>query len=96
MLFAAIAAGRSCLGTSCGVTACQAGAVNAPKALIRNVKQEQDRRSHEVERDEHREDGGDHRIGGLADDGVGGLRGSLGRYRAPSRQTAESSGHGRR
>jgi hypothetical protein len=37
MLFAAIAAGRSCLGTSCGVTACQAGAVNAPKALIRNV-----------------------------------------------------------
>jgi hypothetical protein len=37
MLFAAIAAGRFCLGMSCGVTACQAGAVNAPKALIRNV-----------------------------------------------------------
>src|SRR4029077_833269 len=37
MLFTAIAAGRSCFGTSCGVTACQAGAVNAPKALISNV-----------------------------------------------------------
>src|SRR5215469_9411568 len=37
MLLAAIAAGRSCLGTSCGVTACQAGAVTAAKALIRNV-----------------------------------------------------------
>src|SRR5262249_57595040 len=37
MLLAAIAAGRSCLGTSCGVTACQAGAVIAAKALIRNV-----------------------------------------------------------
>src|SRR5262249_14390752 len=36
-LLAAIAAGRSCLGTSCGVTACQAGAVTAAKALIRNV-----------------------------------------------------------
>src|SRR5579871_6416017 len=36
-LLAAIATCRSCFGTSCGVTACQAGAVSAPNAPIRNV-----------------------------------------------------------
>ncbi len=36
-LLAAIAAGRSSLGTSCGTTACQAGTVSAPAAPIRNV-----------------------------------------------------------
>jgi hypothetical protein len=36
-LLAAIAVCRSCFGTSCGVTACQAGADNAPNAPTRNV-----------------------------------------------------------
>ena len=36
-LLAAIAVCRSCFGTSCGVTACQAGAVSAPNAPIRKV-----------------------------------------------------------
>ena len=36
-LLAAIAGGKSSLGTSCGTTACQAGMVSAPAAPMRNV-----------------------------------------------------------
>ena len=36
-LFAAIAAGKSSFGTSCGTTDCHAGMVNAPAAPTRNV-----------------------------------------------------------
>src|SRR5271167_2058558 len=36
-LLAAIAGGRSSLGTSCGTTACQAGTVSAPAAPMTNV-----------------------------------------------------------
>src|ERR1700709_2434511 len=38
MLFAAIAALRADLGTSCGTTACHAGAVKATAVLQRNVR----------------------------------------------------------
>jgi hypothetical protein len=36
-LLAAMPAGKSSLGTSCGTTACQAGTVKAPAAPIRKV-----------------------------------------------------------